>query len=275
MGPEPRHHARAGRIRSRRGALALAGALLASCAAHRDAARPEVATALVTAPSPEPAAASPDIWASLVPWPDEARERLAARAARYLGHGRRPFLVGGTRFNPDCSGFVEAVYHAEGIPLREAMALAPEDRGSAVAALFRIVAARGVLFRTEMAPLPGDLVFWNDTYDRNGNGALDDPLTHVGIVEGVAADGTIRFLHRGLRGVARGVMNLARFDVERDGASTVNSRLRLPRTGEPAARGLAAWLFAAFGRFDPARLAAALEGSPGLSLRALGLADDE
>ncbi len=258
------------------GALALASALLASCAAQRDLARPDTATALPAAlPTDEVSVTPPETRASLVPWPEEARERIAARAASYLRRGHRPFLVGGTRFNPDCSGFVEAVYHAEGIPLREAMALAPEDRGSAVAALFRIVAAAGVLFRTEMAPLPGDLVFWNDTYDRNGNGALDDPLTHVGIVERVDADGTIRFLHRGLRGVARGVMNLARPDVERDGAKVVNSPLRLPRAGEPASRGLAARLLAAFGRFDPARLAAALEGSPGLSLRALGLADDE
>jgi probable lipoprotein NlpC len=189
----------------------------------------------------------------------------------------QPLEVQGVRFHGDCSGFVEAVYQAEGIPFHEAVTLAPEDAGSTVAAIYRTVAAHGALFTTELPPLPGDLAFWNDTYDRNGNGEADDPLTHVGIVEEVSPEGTVTFLHRGARGVTRGRMNLRMPDVPRDSAGKVlNTRLRVTRRDDPAGtRYLAGQLFAAFGRFDPPLLAAALDGSDRLSLDALGLGEGE
>ena len=208
--------------------------------------------------------------------PEETRSRIVTIAARFIGVDAPAFDVGGVRFNGDCSGYVAAVYQAEGIPLRDGLRLEPGDAGSSAVALYRMVAAHGLIFGAEQRPLPGDLVFFNDTYDRNGNGAVDDPLTHVGIVEEVSARGPVRFLHRGSRGVARGVMDLGRRDRDRDASgATLNTPLRLVRRGDPpGTRYLSAQLFAGFGRFDPARIAAALEGSPRLSLRALGL-DEE
>lgn len=208
--------------------------------------------------------------------PEETRSRIVAAAARLLGVDAPAFHVGGARFNGDCSGYVAAVYEAEGIPLRDGLRLEPGDAGSSAVALYRMVATDGLVFGGERRPLPGDLVFFNDTYDRNGNGAADDPLTHVGIVEEVLASGAVRFLHRGSRGVARGVLDLGHRDSDRDPSGAVlNTPMRLARRSDaPGTRYLAAQLFAGFGRFDPARVAAALEGSPRLSLRALGL-DEE
>lgn len=244
------------------GAAFLAAALLtAACGAS------------VRATRPDPVVATPAVLPFFIPIPAETRERIVAAAAAALHHGSGPFRQGGRRFNADCSGFVAAVYQAAGIPFGEALHVGDEDAGSAVVALYRALAWNGILFGRDGAPLPGDLVFWNDTYDRNGDGLPDDPLTHVGIVERAGPDGAVTFFHRGTRGVARGVMSLRYPGAERGAAGErLNSRLRPARRDDPpGTRYLAGELFAAFGRFDAARIAAALEGSPDLSLAALGL----
>ena len=116
--------------------------------------------------------------------------------------------MAGERFNGDCSGFVAAVYAAEGIDLRGAMQrAAPHERRGARAA-WLAARADGRVFGADASPGPGDLVFWHDTYDQNRNGKADDRFTHVGIVERVAGQ-TVHFVHRGAKGVARGVMTLA------------------------------------------------------------------
>jgi hypothetical protein len=183
----------------------------------------------------------------------ELQARLAARAASLVGHAGE-FRVGAERFNPDCTGFVQAVYEAEGVPLRELMRRAAPAERSGVGAALRTMEAYGVVFGGGGEwPAPGDLVFWRDTYDRNRNGRADDGLTHVGVVEYVV-DGTVVFLHRGGKAVARGAMTPDRPTEAKANGVVVNSpiRARNPRlAGVPA---LAGALFAGYGRLDPARL---------------------
>ena len=182
----------------------------------------------------------------------DLQARLAVRARSYLGR-RGPFRAQGQRFGSDCSGFVEAVYAAEGISLRELMQrAAPEERGGVKAAWYA-ARANGWVFGPPDWPAPGDLVFWNDTYDRNRNGRADDRFTHLGIVEYVQ-DGTIYFLHRGWRGVSRGVMTPDR-PYEATGADgrPLNSPLRA-LTHPVKDGGLAGALLAGYGRIDPARV---------------------
>jgi cell wall-associated NlpC family hydrolase len=176
----------------------------------------------------------------------ELRARLVARARHLLGQ-RGPFRVGGERFTPDCSGFVAAVYAAEGLDLRGAMQrAAPNERGGAKAA-WAAARAEGTSFGPDERPEPGDLVYWHDTYDRNRNRKADDPFTHVGIVERVE-DGTVHFIHRGHRGVARGVMTLGH-PHEATGADgrRLNSQLR-SRSHPVKHGGLAAELLAGYSR---------------------------
>lgn len=182
----------------------------------------------------------------------DLQARLAVRARSYLGR-RGPFRAKGQRFGSDCSGFVEAVYAAEGVMLRDLMQrAAPEERGGVKAAW---VAARenGRVFGQDEWPAPGDLVFWNDTYDRNRNRRADDRFTHVGIVEYVE-DGTVYFLHRGGRGVARGVMTPGRPSEATDAdGRKLNSAIRA--TSHPVKDGgLAGELLAGYGRIDLARV---------------------
>jgi hypothetical protein len=194
-----------------------------------------------------------------------------ARAAAWLGRSG-PFTAGGRRFEPDCSGFVEAVYEAQGIPIRDAVPIRPEDEWKASAALHRASRELGVLYGAEREPLPGDLVFFENTYDRNHNGLADDGITHVGLVERVRPDGAVVFLHRSSRGVGRGTLDLRHPGAARAASGEpLNTALRA--RGRRGARGggaLAGELFAGFGRIDPARVAAVLDGNRHLDLAALG-----
>jgi hypothetical protein len=102
-------------------------------------------------------------------------------------------------------------------------------------------------------PAPGDLVFWRDTYDRNRNGRPDDGLTHAGIVEYVV-DGTVVFVHRGAKGVARGAMTPDRPDERSADGVALNSFIRRPNPRLEGVPALAGALFAGYGRLDPAKL---------------------
>jgi probable lipoprotein NlpC len=184
----------------------------------------------------------------------DLQARLAARGHLWLGQGMAPFEAGGERFNPDCSGFVEAVYAAEGVALRRlAMQAAPAE-SSGVAALWAAAGRFGSRWRGGDWPAPGDLVFFDDTWDRNGNGARDDPFTHIGLVEWVDERGTVTFLHRAGAGVVRGHLTLERRDSFRaaDGAE-LNAFLRVRGAADDRAPALAGELFVGFGRIDPAR----------------------
>jgi hypothetical protein len=183
----------------------------------------------------------------------DLQARLGARAASLVGHAGE-FRIGPERFNADCTGFIEAVYEAEGVPLRAMMRRAAPDERSGVAAALRAMEAYGVVFGGGEWPAPGDLVFWHDTYDRNRNGRADDRFTHVGVVEYVV-DGTVVFVHRGGRAVARGAMNPDRPREASAGGVVLNSAIRARNARLDGVPVLAGALFAAYGRIDPARLA--------------------
>lgn len=184
---------------------------------------------------------------------DDLPARLASRGASLLAHAGR-FQVGGERFRGDCTGFIQAVYEAEGIPLRALMRRAAPAERRGVAAAFRAVQAYGVVFGGGGEwPAPGDLVFWHDTHDRNRNGRRDDRLTHVGIVERVR-DGTVVFLHRGARGVARGTMTPERPGERSADGVVLNSPIRFRTARAPGEPVLAGALFAGYGRLDPSKL---------------------
>jgi probable lipoprotein NlpC len=185
----------------------------------------------------------------------DLQARLAARGHGWLGQGKAPFQAGGERFNPDCSGFVEAVYAAEGVPLRRLAQLAAPGETSGVAALWAAAGRYGTRWRGGEWPAPGDLVFFDDTWDRNGNQALDDPFTHLGLVEWVDQQGTVTFLHRAGAGVVRGHLTLDRPAAHRStGGAELNAPLRARVSKGDRSPALAGELFVGFGRIDPRRL---------------------
>jgi hypothetical protein len=111
-------------------------------------------------------------------------------------------------------------------------------------------------------PLPGDIVYFHDTYDRNRNRRFDDPFTHVGLVESVDGEGTVTFLHAAGHVVKREKMNLRHPHDTRDAAGnpinhTLRFRTRWEKKEDPR---LASELFAGYGRLG--RPAFAAEWSP-------------
>ena len=107
---------------------------------------------------------------------------------------------------------------------------------NAVTAIHRRAGARGALHPG--APQPGDLVFFRETYDRNRDGRRNDGLTHVGIVERIDEEGTVTFIHRGSKGIARSRFNPAFPRTRRKGetGAVLNDILR------SASRGQREWL---------------------------------
>jgi peptidoglycan DL-endopeptidase CwlO len=212
-------------------ALAIASCLIVACATTRPT---------VSAPDDAP-------WQPLVEGavPADnadnrtAQARIAAAAESSLG--ARSMVVGGVRHRFDCSGVVRAIYAKAGYELGTAANdLAPSDTAS----LFAWLRANGSLRRHH--PQVGDLVFFDNTYDRNDDGRDNDWLSHVGIVETVDDDGTVGYIHRIGASVVRFHMNLSHPSVGAGPAGKVwNHGLRAARHGHPARLG--AELFVAFG----------------------------
>jgi hypothetical protein len=97
----------------------------------------------------------------------------------------------GRRFRKDCTGTVLAIYWYAGIDL-----VSPLSRytGNGVKRLHSYLADLDLLYTPRM-PAPGDIVFWDDTYDRNQDGRVNDPFTHAGMIVSVADDGTVEYVH--------------------------------------------------------------------------------
>lgn len=125
---------------------------------------------------------------------DAAGQQVAHSVGGMIGKSR--VVVDGKTYRADCSGLVEAAYAKAGLDIR----------GSS-ADMYELAREMGVLHRKK-TPQPGDIAFFDDTYDRNGNGRRDDELSHVAIVEAVEDDGTIILVHRGGNGIVRIRMNL-------------------------------------------------------------------
>jgi hypothetical protein len=179
------------------------------------------------------------------PLPDDGdddrivRERLAAAAANSVGD--RPIVVGGVRYRMDCSGVAAGIYARAGVLVDDG-AGAPSTR-----ALYALVQRHGSLRRKD--PLPGDLVFFDDTYDANANGLRDDPLSHVGVVEKTLPDGTVLFVHRIGAQIVRWRLHPGRPAERRDPqGGTLNHALRAAEGPFPSQT--TGELFVAFGSLD-------------------------
>ena len=119
--------------------------------------------------------------------------------------GRTRLVIGGRRFNADCTGTVLAIYWYAGIDLASPLA---RYSGNGVTRLYRFLEEEQALYSTRR-PKPGDIIFWDNTYDRNDDGQANDYLTHTGMVVAVEEDGTVHYVHHNYRkGVVFARMNL-------------------------------------------------------------------
>jgi len=152
----------------------------------------------------------------------KARKRggdVAESSSAFLGASK--LRHGGESFRYDCSGLVMAAHARAGLQLA----------GSSESML--TMAKEAGVFHRRKRPQVGDVAFFANTYDKNGNGRLDDPITHVAVVVAVDDDGTVYMVHKGGRGITRLILNLHQPSEHADGASKeINSYLRSRRSSD-------------------------------------------
>jgi hypothetical protein len=110
-------------------------------------------------------------------------------------------------------------------------------RGNGVSRLYRSLEGENLLYTTAY-PVPGDLIFWDNTLDENGDGLWNDPLTHVGMAVLTEQDGTVSYIHHNVRrGIVIEKMNLFRPDAQElmdwGRMKIINSPMRLAKAGVP------------------------------------------
>ena len=105
----------------------------------------------------------------------------------------------------DCAGVTRAVFLKHGIDLYGSSVNDPEANG--VRLIHQHIQQRGTFHQGPVVH-PADLVFFDNTWDFNRDGKVNDPLTHVGIVERQEPDGTVVFISRVAGAIERYRMNL-------------------------------------------------------------------
>jgi hypothetical protein len=160
--------------------------------------------------------------------------------------GATTIQANGKRIAYDCAGVTRAIFLAHGIDLYASGS--PDTRANGVKLIHHHLSLHGK-FHQGPVVRPGDLVFFDNTWDYNGDGILNDPLTHVGIVERQERDGTVVFISRVAGAIERYRMNLALPHVHRTAEGRVlNDYIRRKDFDDPANTVyLTGQLFAAFG----------------------------
>jgi hypothetical protein len=174
----------------------------------------------------------------------QARLKAVELARSLVGKSR--VQLGSRLYDADCTGLVYAIFDAVGLSIGSE----GEAGDNGVTAIFRYADRHGRIFEGGR-PLPGDLVFFRETYDVNKDGRTNDGLTHVGLVEEVGTDGTVSVIHRVARGVVRYRMNLEHRALKKDPATgkPINDVLRAPGTERREV--LTGQLFRAYGTVLP------------------------
>jgi len=131
------------------------------------------------------------------------RNAIVQTAAKLVG--ARTIKSNGRRIAYDCAGVTRAVFLRHGIDLYGSSERDPDANG--VRLIYAHIQQHGAFHQGPVAH-PGDLVFFDNTWDYNGDGEVNDPLTHVGIVERQEPDGTVVFISRVAGAVQRYRMNL-------------------------------------------------------------------
>jgi hypothetical protein len=173
---------------------------------------------------------------------------MLAEGGRYV-MGKQELVIRGKRFNMDCTGTILAIYYYAGIDLARDF---NRYTGNGVTRLYRSLEAEQLLYDTRH-PVTGDIIFWDNTYDRNEDGKWNDPLTHVGMVMNVSADGNVEYVHLNYRrGIIIENMNLRQPEVyqrmERGQMRIINSPMRMKQAGKPHPENwLSGQLFKIFG----------------------------
>jgi len=178
-------------------ALLMLATAVSGCLAARRAPPPAEPTVVVATDAGAPVVEE-------LPEPPSLAATIVEEASRWVGRRSLKAVLRGMK--DDCIGLVRFVYARAGLPLED-HAFARSAR-NAVNGLYQKLRSAGLVRRAD--PLPGDMVFFRDTYDVNRDGKRNDGMTHIGIIEEVQDGGTVLFIHRDRRGVVKSAANPSR-----------------------------------------------------------------
>ena len=164
-------------------------------------------------------------------------DRVLEQATLLMGETK--VSVDGVPFRSDCSGFVLACYSS--IDRRLIDPTIPAKSGTEL--IFKTLKKQGRIVKGKGKA--GDLVFFHNTWDKNGNGLRDDRFTHIGLVESVDPDGRVHFAHYASGVVKKGILSPSRPNLSRDPETRAILNSHIRRRG---GRTLAGQLFHRFGR---------------------------
>ena len=201
---------------------------------------PQESASVKAPPASEPEKRSCCRSAKLAP----SRAAIVRTAAKLVG--ANTIKSKGRRIAYDCAGVTRAIFLEHGIDLYASNESDPNANG--VRLIYANVRQHGTFHQGPMVR-PGDLVFFDNTWDFNGDGKPNDPLTHVGVVERVKADGTVVFISRVTKAIARYRMNLGLPHVHKTADGRVLNdyiRRKLPTDPDDMGR-LTGELFAFYG----------------------------
>jgi hypothetical protein len=157
---------------------------------------------------------------------------------------KNSFTVKGKSFLNDCMGILYASYHGAGKNLQLKVGQYWRAGMNGVATLYKAVQEEGHFVSWKKAK-PGDIIFWDNTYDKNRNGKSDDKLTHVAIITDVNLEtGVISYIHHNT--YFNRIME-ERMNMKRPAESKDNSILRWPSRNDPQQERYAAQLLHAIG----------------------------
>lgn len=123
----------------------------------------------------------------------------------------------------DCSGFVSLINKkSENTYFKERnLDKFYSKRGLKSEAIFNLYQSQNLI--TESKPKVGDLVFFNNTTDKTKNYKKTKVITHVGIVDKIYEDGTIRFMHHSGKKSKYGFMNFTHKNRHKSKDKVLNS----------------------------------------------------
>lgn len=167
--------------------------------------------------------------------PSGLRAALVAEARRLLNTTWGPNDVyKGKTFLFDCQGTVARIYWSQGIDVTKGYDRPEFARlnGGVPRIFYTYKGENRVSFSKR--PGPGDIVFFDNTWDANGDARWNDPMTHVGIVEDVDPDGTVSVIHHCSSGIKRYKLNLEKPTIYQDESGKVlNSFIRRQSANDP------------------------------------------
>ena len=151
----------------------------------------------------------------------------------------------GKKDGGDCSGFVSLVNkNINNVYFSETNLLKfYGENGSKSQAIYNLYKKRNLISQT--SPKLGDLVFFNNTTSQT-KGKNKQTITHLGIIDRIEDDGTIRFIHNTRGKNKSGFINLFQKNSHKIGGKEVNSYIVACKGGDATC--LTSNRFAGFGK---------------------------